>query len=99
MIITCREISFVGVFAVLKVKQRNSRMFILPNRIRVPHKVIFCAMSNKKKKWLTDEEIQELIFLPDGKLSDADFDSDPNDPDYDPRDAENLSTRNSDQSS
>lgn len=48
------------------------------------------AMSKKKKKWLTDEEIQELIFLPDGELSDANFDSDPDDPDYDPRDARKL---------
>ncbi|KAL3244044.1 hypothetical protein MRX96_019613 [Rhipicephalus microplus] len=43
------------------------------------------AMS-KEKKWLTDEEIQELIFLPDGELSDVDFDSDPDDPEYEPRD-------------
>ncbi|KAL3213631.1 hypothetical protein MRX96_007653 [Rhipicephalus microplus] len=43
------------------------------------------AMS-KEKKWLTDEEIQELIFLPDGELSDVDFDSEPDDPEYERRD-------------
>lgn len=47
------------------------------------------AMS-KEKKWLTDEEIQELIFLPDGELSDVDFDSDPDDPEYEPRDDKKL---------
>lgn len=33
---------------------------------------------------LTEEEIQELIFLPDGDISDMEIDSDPDDPDYDP---------------
>ncbi|KAH7958093.1 hypothetical protein HPB51_027922 [Rhipicephalus microplus] len=46
--------------------------------------------TSKEKKWLTDEEIQELIFLPDGELSDADFDSDPDDPEHEPRDDKKL---------
>ncbi|CAN7940533.1 unnamed protein product [Ixodes hexagonus] len=37
------------------------------------------------RRQLTDEEIQEIIFLPDGYISDVDIDSDPDDPEYDPR--------------
>ncbi|KAH9366758.1 hypothetical protein HPB48_007843 [Haemaphysalis longicornis] len=40
---------------------------------------------SRSRRPLTDEEIQELIFLPDGEISDVDIDSDPDDPEYDPR--------------
>ncbi|KAH9375577.1 hypothetical protein HPB48_009429 [Haemaphysalis longicornis] len=42
---------------------------------------------DRSRSWrpLTDEEIQEIIFLPDGEISDVDIDSDPDDPEYDPR--------------
>ncbi|KAH7936776.1 hypothetical protein HPB49_003919 [Dermacentor silvarum] len=36
------------------------------------------------------KEQEALIFLPDGELSHADFDSDPDDPDYDPKDGRKL---------
>lgn len=40
--------------------------------------------ASKRRKSLTDDGIQELIFLPGGEISDVDFDSEPHDPNYDP---------------
>ncbi|KAH9374931.1 hypothetical protein HPB48_014650 [Haemaphysalis longicornis] len=34
---------------------------------------------------LSDKEIQEIVFLPYGEIFDVDIDSDPDDPEYDPR--------------
>lgn len=42
-------------------------------------------MDGSRKRPLNEEEIHELIFLPDGDISDIHLDSDPDDPDCDPR--------------
>lgn len=40
---------------------------------------------SRPRRQLTDEDIQEIIFLPDGDISNIDFDSDPDHLEYDPR--------------
>lgn len=42
-------------------------------------------MDGSRKRPLNEEEIHELIFLPDGDISDVDLDSDPDDPRQEPR--------------
>uniref|UniRef100_A0A6B0UZZ6 Uncharacterized protein n=1 Tax=Ixodes ricinus TaxID=34613 RepID=A0A6B0UZZ6_IXORI len=76
----------VWIFSVI-FKYCNSYILIDKNiRIKYIGVIFFTVQMSgtRRNGHLTEEEIQELIFLPDVDISDMEIDSDPDDPDYDP---------------